>query len=50
MKRENKNQIISSRITKTQYVQILKLSNKYNVSMSKVLHIIIGEYLEKEKR
>lgn len=49
MKREVKKLIISARITKTQYLQILKTSDKYKVSMSKLLHIIIGEYYEKEK-
>jgi hypothetical protein len=50
MKREIKNHIISARITKTEYLQILKKSNKYKLSMSQILHIIIGEYFEKEKR
>jgi|688.fasta_scaffold04848_44 hypothetical protein len=50
MKRESKDFIISARITKTEYLAILKKSNKYKVSVSKILHIIIGDYFEKEKR
>jgi hypothetical protein len=50
MNKEHKTQIVGARITKRQYKQLLKTCSKYEITMSRVLHVIIGDYFDAQKK
>jgi hypothetical protein len=50
MNKERKTHIVGTRVTKKEYKLLLNACSKYQMTMSKVLHIIIGDYFNAEKK